>query len=183
MSMDYSNPFNRRDFEEAVKRIIKADQDERTFGVVKIPVHVHNGTDSQRVSYSNLSEREFLLSHTVYGSDAAVSGNFKTIFTLPFKAALVMVSEVHTTAGTDGSAVTLQIERLTGTTAPGSGTSMLATAFDLKGTANTVVTKKQNTDFVSIASRQFEVGDRVALLTSGTLTSLANVTVVLSFAI
>ena len=92
--------------------------------------------------------------------------------------------EVHSTAATDAGAVTLQVEKLAGTAAPGSGTLVLDTAFDLKGAANTVVSKRQKTDFVSaLSARQFSAGDRVGLLTSGTLTSLANVTVVLTFAL
>jgi hypothetical protein len=182
--MDYSNPFNRQDFQDAVRAIIKDDQDDRVFGVVKIPIHQHTGLDSARVSFDDLTDKEFHLPFTVYGADAATAANYKTIFILPFAATLTAVREVHATAGTDGGSVTLQVEKLTGTTAPGSGTSVLASAFNLKSAANTVVTKYRATDFVSaLSSRQFAVGDRVALLTSGTLTSLADVSVVLSFAI
>jgi len=171
-------------FEDAVMRIIRKNQDDRMFGVVKIPIHQHTGVDSPRVVWSDLDGKQFYLSHTVYGADATTAANFKTIFTFPFQAALVQATEVHATAGTDGGSVTLQLEKLTGTTAPGSGSGILSTAFNLKSTANTVVTKRAVSDFVAaLSTRQFAVGDRLALLTSGTLTSLANVNVVLTFSI
>lgn len=82
------------------------------------------------------------------------------------------ISEVHTVAGTNGSAVTLQVERLTGTTALGSGTVLLSTAFNLKGTANTV----QRGILIPTPTGLLQ-GDRLALKVSGTLTDLKGVCV------
>jgi len=70
--------------------------------------------------------------------------------------------------------VTLQVEKLTGTTAPGSGTSLLTTAFNLKSTINTVVTGVLTP---TVGAIQLAAGDRLALKLSGTPTSVANVTV------
>lgn len=99
----------------------------------------------------------------------------KTIFfTARFPCEVIAVSEVHSTAGTDGSAVTVQVERLQDTDAPGAGDTLLVTSFDLKGTANTVVLKTTN-DLTS--STQLLTGDRLALLYSGTLTAVAGVQV------
>jgi hypothetical protein len=52
------------------------------------------------------------------------------------------VAESHTVAGTNAGAVTLDIEKLTGTQALDAGVSILSATFDLKGTANTVVQKE-----------------------------------------
>lgn len=90
-------------------------------------------------------------------------------------------SEVHTTAGTDGSAVNLLVEKDTGTTAPGSGTGLLTNntnaGFNAKGTANTVQT---GTLTATTASLQLAAGDRLAVKVSGTATALAGVNITCS---
>ena len=88
------------------------------------------------------------------------------------------IKEVHSTAGSDVGAVTLQIEKLTGTTALDSGSTLLSTAFNLKGTANTVVSY-EGTRLTS--SRQLVEGDRLALKDAGTLTDLAGVCVTIYY--
>ena len=101
----------------------------------------------------------------------------KTVFfTARFPCELLWISECHTTAGTGAGSVTLQLEKLTGTQAPGAGANMLNTAFDLKGTANTVVLK--GTTDLTVDTTLAE-GDRIALKYSGTLTSLVGVQVTL----
>jgi hypothetical protein len=86
------------------------------------------------------------------------------------------VAESHTIAGTDAGAVTLDIEKLTGTQAPGAGTSILATTFDLKGTINTVV-QKQGLDLST--ARQLVNGNRLCLKLAGTTTAVAGCQVTL----
>lgn len=81
---------------------------------------------------------------------------------------LVAVSEVHTTASTSG---TLQLEKCTGTTAPGSGTDLLASTISLSGAANTVLNGTLGT---TRSDRVFVVGDRLALDFGGIVTSLVN---------
>jgi len=92
------------------------------------------------------------------------------------------IDEIHATAGTDGSAVNLQVTKDTGTDAPGAGTDLLTNntnaGFDLKGTANTV----QNGALTgTTATLQLAAGNRLSLDFAGTVTSLAGlvVTVVL----
>lgn len=87
---------------------------------------------------------------------------------------LLMASEVHSTLGTDGSAVTLDLERLTGTTAVGSGTSLLSSTFNLKATINTVVEKSIANGGLpsSAASRFIGDGDRIGMNLTGTLTAV-----------
>ena len=83
--------------------------------------------------------------------------------------------EVHETAGTDGSAVTVTLEKLTGTQAPDAGTVLLSSALSLKAIANTVQT---GTLVSTVSSRNFNAGDRLCLKDAGVLTTVANVTVI-----
>jgi hypothetical protein len=87
---------------------------------------------------------------------------------------LVAASEVHGTAGSDGSAVTADLKRsASGTTVTG-GTSLLASTFDLKSTAATPVVKKVSTSGLAAtqAGRTISKGQRLGLDFGGTLTAL-----------
>lgn len=104
--------------------------------------------------------------------------NYGICFIATRPCSIKSVSEVHTVLGS--STPTLQIEKLTGTTAPGSGTPILLTAFDLHATANIVqrgvlVSTKQTTSGLLLS-------DRLALKVSGTLTALKGVTVTIELA-
>lgn len=89
---------------------------------------------------------------------------------------LISVSEVHSGLGAASS--TLDVKKCTGTTAPASGTTMLASTFALDSTADTVVTKDQASGLTATAAnRKLTVGDRVALDFTGTISSLVGVVV------
>lgn len=68
-----------------------------------------------------------------------------------------------------GLAAVLNVEKLTGTTAPGSGTALLASDIDLTATANTVVT---GTLTSTGADLLLASGNRIGLKLGGTLTGL-----------
>lgn len=91
------------------------------------------------------------------------------------------VSYVHATAGSDASAVNLQITKDTSTNAPGAGTDLLTNntnaGFNCKGTANTV---QAGTLVSSEATRTLAAGDRLSLDFAGTITALAGVVVTVS---
>lgn len=91
------------------------------------------------------------------------------------------IDYVHSVAGTNGSAVNLQVEKCTGTTAPGSGTNLLTNntnaGFDCKGTANTV---QNGALTATVADLRLAPGDRLAVDFAGTLTTLAGVIVVVT---
>lgn len=108
---------------------------------------------------------------------AATAANYGTFFTADRAYRVLSAAEVHLVKGTDGGAVTLNIEKLTGTTAPDSGVTLLSTAFDLKGTINTV----QFGSMVVTDATYLKRGDRLCLKDAGTLTAVAfvNVTVYL----
>lgn len=81
---------------------------------------------------------------------------------------------IQDVAGSDGGAVTLMLEKLTGTTAPGSGTSLMTVAFDLKATARTPQTGAL---VASAASLTLAAGNRLGLNLTGTPTAVAGVLV------
>lgn len=116
----------------------------------------------------------FLLTFFLPGTSSQTAGNYGVIFTAPNAFQVISIIEVHSTAGSDGGAVTLDVEKLTGTTAPGSGTSILKTTFNLKSTANTPVTKE---GFDLATDRTFSPNNRLGIKTSGTLTALQGVSV------
>lgn len=106
-------------------------------------------------------------------TEPATAANYAPFFTADKAYTVVSATEVHGTAGSDGGAVTLQLEKLTGTTAPDSGTVLLSTAFNLKGTANTV----QYGTFVATDAVVLQRGDRLCLKDAGVMTAVANLQV------
>lgn len=96
---------------------------------------------------------------------------------------IVEARESHTVLGTDGGAVALTVEKLTGTQAPAGGANMLkTTTFNMKATINTVVTVKSSSlTSLSVAQRAAQFlspGDRLGCTFSGVLTALAGVVLV-----
>ncbi len=146
------------------------------FAVTQTPFHTHNGLDSPSVSFQNLSNRSEILHVVIFGTQAATAGNYNVFFTAPYKCLFMGATEVHSVLGTDASAVTLQIEKLTGTTASGSGTNLLSAGFNLKGTINTVQTA--NLALIPNTNFNLAIGDRLGLSLTGTPTSVANVVIV-----
>lgn len=136
--------------------------------------HGHTGFDFSRVEYKDIAKKEIYINHTLYGTAAATAANYGVIFIAPCPCVLKKFSEVHQTAGSDAGAVTLTLEKLTGTTAPDSGAVMLSSALSLKTTANTV---QDGTPTLTLANRTLAIGDRLCLKDAGTLTDVANVTI------
>lgn len=106
-------------------------------------------------------------------TEPATAANYSTFFTADRPFVVIGMTEVHGTAGTNGSPVTLQLERLQGTEALDAGDEILSAVINLKGTANTVQYATLKTSGVQFLSR----GDRLALKDAGTLTDVANVQV------
>jgi len=108
---------------------------------------------------------------TMVANADCIDGN---IFIATRKCMVVGLAEVHTTAGSDGSAVSLDVKKCTGTQTPAQGTSLLTATLNMKGTAQTV----QNGSLVTLLSTlTLNAGDRLALDFTGTITALAGVTV------
>lgn len=100
----------------------------------------------------------------------AASTTGQVIYIPPVGYTVVAVREVHAVAG--GSGATVNLERLTGTQAPGGGTAILSTGLLMNGTANTV----QSAPLTNITATAASLNalDRLAVTLSGTLTGLAN---------
>ena len=142
-----------------------------------LPDHSHNGFDSDSLDFSEIRRRRIWIHHTIVGTAAATAANYAVFWIAPFACTLVEFREVHQTAGSSADAA-LQLEKLTGTEALDSGDAMLNSAMELDATANVVRTATLTNTF---ANRNLARGDRLALDDAGTLTAVANVTVVAEF--
>lgn len=166
-------PLFKRDMEEIAARVYTQGPGTE-YGVAKTPRHIHDGNDSQRISLNAIEKRIDPVRWTIFGTEAATSGNYGVFFIADLACAVVGFQEAHATAGSDGGAVTLQLEKLTSGVAAGSGTNLLSTALSLKATANTVQTASLVATRVTVLNK----GDRLALKRSGTLTSVNTVSTV-----
>lgn len=145
------------------------EQEQRIIELEKqFQAHDHDGINTNHIRQVSF------LTTSLPGSNAATAGNYGIFFVATRPCKITAISEVHTTLGS--STPTLQIEKLTGTQALDAGTTLLATAFDLHATANTV----QRGVLVSgglQTALSLKQGDRLALKDIGTLTALAGVSV------
>lgn len=142
--------------------------------------HIHNGLDTPRIPQSSIVQFVEPVRWTIPGTQAATATNYGVFFIADRVCTVVGFQEVHQTAGTDGADVTLQLEKLIGTTALGSGIELFETALSLKSTADTVQSAQLTMDFTSgVKNVTLAIGDRLALKDTGTLTALANVTITL----
>lgn len=85
---------------------------------------------------------------------------------------LAGVREVHTTASSTG---TIMVERLTATTAPGSGTNQLTGTISNAGAANTVLAGT-----VVASPATYVAGDRIGIVCGGTQTGLVGMFVTIT---
>ena len=142
----------------------------------EIPDHQHTGLDASKVVFSSIDKRRVWINHTIAGTAAATAANYGVFWIAPFACNLISFKEVHQTAGGDAGAVTVTLEKLTGTQALDAGVVMLSAALSLKAIADTVQTGVLTNTFTD---RNLAIGNRLALKDSGTLTSVANVSVIL----
>lgn len=99
------------------------------------------------------------------GTAPATAANYNTKLIFPF-AAGTLVAAWCVFSGTGGASAAVNLERIQGTEANGSGDALLTTAFDLTATVNTV----QTGSLVATSAVNFVQGDRLGLVDSGTLT-------------
>ena len=159
-----------------ISDLVRGEQTKRQDFVTNKPPTYESPEDTV-IRWENIKKKDgFYIHVNLFGTDAATAGNYTHFFTARYPLEVTHVSEVHATAGSDAGAVTLDIERLTGTTAPGSGDSILSSTFDLKGTANTVV-EQSGSDMTSYST--LKQGHRLALVLTGTPTAVDSVCVTL----
>lgn len=109
------------------------------------------------------------------GTQPATAANYGAFAVMELAGVIQSVKGFHETAGDDAGAVTLDIEKLTGTQAPGAGVAVLgATKINLKATANT----QQAPALTGTgANKTVAVGDRLALKLTGTPANVAGLLV------
>ncbi len=166
------DPNQQQQLQSTINQVNQQDAIASQYALTPIPYHEHNDLDSPKIDYDDLKNRVVTISHVLFGTNAATAGNYSIFFLVPFSCIFKSFSEVHTTAGSDAGSVTLNVAKLTGTTAPGSGTNLLSSTINLKGTANTVQYGTLITNYNTLALSK---GDRLQLVLTGTPTALANV--------
>ena len=119
--------------------------------------------------------------HWQIQDNASISTQAFFIADRPYR--VVSVTEVHATASS--VAGTAYVEKTPSGTAPGSGTSVMASTFDLTSTAQTPVTAAiptTNTADSDNPDLQLATGDALSVVVAGTITSLVgmHITVVLA---
>jgi len=130
--------------------------------------------ETEIILYERILNKDgFFVSTTLHGTQGATAGNYGVFFIAHKGCEVVAVRESHEAAGTDAGAVTLDIEKLPSGTAPGSGTAITSSGFNLKSTANTPVSKTS----IDLTSKTLDPGDRLALKLTGTPTAVDGVTV------
>lgn len=165
---------------QIVRNELDKTSDQSTYNSLSVPRHIHNGTDSLRILFTDITKRMVYIQAIIQGTSAATDTNYGTFFIVPSSCYVNAVYEVHGTAGSDGGAVTLTVEKLTGTQAKGSGTSVLNTTVNLKATKDTVQIPQISTNKNAV---NLATGDRLSLLTTGTLTAVAQVCVIVEIII
>lgn len=159
---------------QIAQTVFDENQNVSQFGVSSVPFHTHNGSDSNRINASDLVGKKQAVSVTLSGVAPQTAGNYSSFFIVPYPITISQIQAVYTV--TNGGALTLYVEKLTGTNAPGSGTSVQTGTFNLNTTANTNQTAVLTP---TIGVIQLATGDRLGLVKTGTLTSIANLTVTL----
>ena len=140
--------------------------------------------DAKDGFFITASYNQFLSDYTISIDFNAKSSTITKSFgasDLPFFIArhpceVLWVAESHIVAGSYSGNVTMDIVKLTNGQAVASGISILATTFNMKSTANTVVAK-EGKDLSP--NRQLKPNDRLALKFTGVLTNLTGVQVTL----
>src|SRR3990167_1094918 len=129
--------------------------------------------------FRDIDFRTFIVPMSLLGTTPVTAANYGVFFTAHRPCELIRITEVHQVIGSDGGAVTCDMFKLTGTQDPDTGgVTMLGATFNLKSTANTVVT---GTLTATRRDRILDRGDRVTLRDSGTLTSVGGLQIVCEF--
>lgn len=106
------------------------------------------------------------------GAAPVTAANYGTFFIADRKYQVVGVRVVHGTASSSG---TVTVEKLTGTQAKAAGVALLASAASTAGAANTVLSPTLTS---TAADLILDAGNRLGLVNGGTLTSSADLCVV-----
>lgn len=108
------------------------------------------------------------------GAQPQTAANYGIFWTAPFACQVLAAQERHETAGNDAGAVTLGIKKVPSGTAKAAGVDVMGNTFNLKGTADT---NQDATLNGTAANLLLAAGDSLALILTGTPTTLAGVAV------
>lgn len=133
--------------------------------------------DTQNIQFNDIKNKDsYIQCITIPGTSATTSGNYGYILTARGVALeIIGVLEKHEVAGSDLGAVTLDVLKVPNATAISAGTTILASTFNLKSTANTYIYKEGKDLSTASGIRYLQIGESVALKTTGTLTAVAGV--------
>lgn len=151
------------------------------------------GSDVIRGLGCDSSDNLFLAEELVVPVRRTITFNLATAASLisqqfmiiPAACRLVGITAIHATAESTAATMTAYIEKLTGTQAPGAGTSLMSGTFNMKATANTMQTatlSAADTGDSDSPIRQLAAGDRLAIKFSAAGTELAGVQVTITVA-
>lgn len=104
-------------------------------------------------------------------AEPQTAGNYSHYWIAPYKCQVVSVDAVWSVASASG---TLQVEKLTGTTAPKSGTNLLSSSISTAATANTVTAGTLSTTGATV---QLAAGNRLGLVNGGSVASITDLVV------
>ena len=107
------------------------------------------------------------------GTVPATASNYEHFYTATRPLRVIGAVESHRTAGSDGSAVTLDVFKSASGGALNSGATVLATTFNLKSTADTPVAVGPS---ATASAARLATGDRLEASDAGTLTAVAGLT-------
>lgn len=129
-----------------------------------------------KTAYENV-ENKFgdVLNEVFRWTDGETAARYSVFHNVTNPMEFIRVEVSYTAPSSSG---TLQIEKLTGTQAPGAGSSVLSSTISLSGTANTVITREQRE---MTTARTFKQGDRIAFVDAGTLTGIRDLVVTIYY--
>ncbi len=133
--------------------------------------------DLSNIQFDEIQNKDsYVQCITIPGTSATTSTNYGYILTArEIALEIIGVSEKHETAGSDGGSVTLDIIKVLDGSAISTGTTILVAPFNLKSTANTNVLKRGRDLSTASQIRYLQIGESVALKTTGILTAVAGV--------
>jgi len=139
--------------------------------------------DLTNIQFEDIQNKDsYIQCISIPGTSATTSTNYGYVLTAREIALEILgVSEKHETAGSDAGSVTLDVVKVLDGSAISTGTTILTSTFNLKSTANTNVLKRGVDLSRATNIRYLQIGESIALKTSGTLTAVAGVHVCVYF--
>lgn len=124
---------------------------------------------SRQASATKIPETFFVHFQIPVGAAAA---DYDGVLPMPIACRVIGVTERHQTAANDAGGVTLMVKGVPSGTAKAAGTDVLSAGINLKAAADT---NQAGALHATVANRTLAAGDGLALVPTGTLTTLDGV--------